>query len=75
MLELGTVRPPEDKSVVAEGPDGEIRDGTVVEALLFGCTTWTPLKAHYNKLRTAHEMVLLRILGAWSKSPNNRIIS
>ena len=24
----------------------------VVEALLYGCTTWTPLKGHYTKLRT-----------------------
>ena len=24
----------------------------VVEALLYGCVTWTPLKCHYAKLRT-----------------------
>ena len=24
----------------------------VVEALLYGCATWTPLKGHYAKLRT-----------------------
>ena len=33
----------------------------VVEALLYGCVTWTPLKCHYAKLRC--------------KSPNKRILS
>ena len=36
----------------------------VVEALLYGCATWTPLKGHYTKLRTPHHKMLLRILGA-----------
>ena len=35
-----------------------------VEALLYGCATWTPLKGHCNKLRTTYHMMLLRILGA-----------
>ena len=47
----------------------------VGEALLYGCMTLTPLKGHYNKLRTKHHRMLLRILGAWCKSPNERIIS
>ena len=47
----------------------------VVEALLYGCVTWTPLKCHYAKLRTTHHRILLRIIGAWCKSPNKRIIS
>ena len=34
-----------------------------------------PLKCHYAKLRTIHHRMLLRILGAWSKSPNKRILS
>ena len=28
----------------------------VVEALLCGCATWTPLKSHYTKLRAAHHI-------------------
>ena len=40
----------------------------VVEALLYGCVTWTPLKCHYAKLRTTNHRMLLRILGAWCKS-------
>ena len=47
----------------------------VVEALLYGCVIWTPLKYHYVKLRTTHHRTLLQILGAWSKSPNKRILS
>ena len=47
----------------------------VVEALIYGCATWTRLKGHYTKLRIAHHMRLLRILGAWCKSPNKRILS
>ena len=45
----------------------------VVEALLYGCVTWTHQK--YAKLRTTHHRMLLRILGAWCKSPNKRILS
>ena len=47
----------------------------VVEALLYGCATWTPLKGHYTKHRTTHHRMLLGILGAWCKSPNERILS
>ena len=46
-----------------------------VEALLYGCATWTPLKGNYTKLRTTHHRMLLRTLGAWSKLPNKRILS
>ena len=45
----------------------------VVEALSHGCATWTPLKGHYAKLRTTHHRMLLRIIGAWGKSPKKRI--
>ena len=47
----------------------------VVEALLSGCVTWTSLKCLYAKLRTKHHRMLLRILGAWCKWPNKRILS
>ena len=45
----------------------------VVKALLYRCATWTPLKGQYTKLRTTHHRVLLRILGAWCKSPNSLV--
>ena len=47
----------------------------VVEALLYGCAIWTPLKDHYTKPRTTHHIMLLRILEAWCKSPNKRTLS
>ena len=47
----------------------------VVEALLYGCVTWTPLKCNCAKVRTTHHRMLLRVLGAWCKSPNKRILS
>ena len=34
-----------------------------------------PLKSHYTKLRTTHHRMSPRILGAWCKSPNTRILS
>ena len=69
-LHAGAARPPERKSTAPEGPDGE-----VLEAFLYGCATWTPLKGHYTKLRITHHRMLLRILGARRKSPNKRILS
>ena len=56
-------------------PKARMVRSEVVEALLYGCATWTPLKGHNTKLRTTHHRVLLRILEAWCKSPNKRIIS
>ena len=47
----------------------------VVEAILYGCAIWTPLKNHNNKLRITRGNILLRILGAWCKSPNSCVIS
>ena len=47
----------------------------VVEALLNGCAIWTPLQCYYNTFRTTYHKMLLRILGVWCKSPNNRILS
>ena len=46
----------------------------VAQTLLYQYATWTSLKGHYNKLRTAHRRISLQILGAWCKSPNNRIL-
>ena len=34
----------------------------VVEALLYGCAAWTPLKGDYQKLRAAHHRMLVPIL-------------
>ena len=52
-----------------------VRSEVVVEALLYACATWTPLKVHYAKLRTTHHIIFLRTLRAWCESPNKRIFS
>ena len=33
----------------------------VLEALLYGCVTWSPSKADYGRLRKAHHQMLLRM--------------
>ena len=47
----------------------------VIEALLYGRSTWTLRQEHYLKLRTVHHRVLLRIIGAQRKRPDHRMTS
>ena len=51
--------PEKGKSAAAEGSDGEIRGSKGSPILMRGMD---PLKDHYNKYRTAHHKMLLRIL-------------
>ena len=46
-----------------------------IEALLYGCSTWTLRQERYAKLRTLHHRVLLRIIGAQRKSSEHRMTS
>ena len=46
-----------------------------IEALLYGCSTWTLRQEHYAKLRTVYHRVLLRIIGAQRKRPDHRMTS
>ena len=46
-----------------------------IEALLYGCSTWTLRQEHYAKLRTVHHRVLLRIIGAQRKRPDHWMTS
>ena len=46
----------------------------VVQALLCGCGTWTPLKIYFRKLRTVHHWVLFRSLGAWCRAQDHRFL-
>ena len=46
-----------------------------IEALLYGCSTWTLRQEHYAKLRTVHHRVLLRIIWAQRKRPDHRMTS
>ena len=42
-----------------------------VEALLYGCVTWTTRQEHYRIFRT----VLLRIIGARQRRSDHRVLS
>ena len=46
-----------------------------IQALLYGCSTWTLRQEHYAKLRTVHHRVLLRIIRAQRKRPDHRMTS
>ena len=46
-----------------------------IEALLYGCVTWTTRQDHYRKLRTVHHRVLLHILGVRRRKSDHRFLS
>ena len=46
-----------------------------IEALLYGCSTWTLRQEHYAKLRTVHHRVLLHMIGTQIKRPDHRMAS
>ena len=46
-----------------------------IEALLYGCSTWTFRQEHYARLRTVHHRVSLGIIGAQRKRPDHRMTS
>ena len=46
-----------------------------VEALLYGCVTWTMHNAHYNLLRTAHHALLRRCLGWHKRNRTDHVLS
>ena len=52
-----------------------VEKAEAIEALLYGCSTWTLRQEHYAKLRTVHHRVLLRIIGAQRKRPDHRMTS
>ena len=52
-----------------------ITKAAAIEALLYGCSTWTLRQEHYAKVRTVHHRVLLRIIGAQRKRPDHRMNS
>ena len=39
----------------------------VMEAMLYGCATWTMRSQNFSSLRIAHHKLLLRIIGFWRK--------
>ena len=64
-----------DQSKVALYLKTRMVKADAIEALLYGCSTWTLRQEHYAKLRTVHHRVLLHIIGAQRKRPDNRMTS
>ena len=51
-------------------------EAEAIEALLYGCSTWTLRQEHHAKLRTVHHRVfLLRTVGAQRKRSDHRMTS
>ena len=46
-----------------------------IEALLYGYSTWSLRNEQHAKLRTVHHRMLLRIMGAQRKGPDDRMTS
>ncbi|CAB1109362.1 unnamed protein product [Ectocarpus sp. CCAP 1310/34] len=46
-----------------------------VEALLYGCMTWSPRRNHYGMLQTTHHRLLLRVIGYRRKRGTYRQLS
>ena len=64
-----------DQPKVALSLKSRMVKAEAIEALLYGCSTWTLRQEHYAKLRTVHHQVLLRIIGAQRKRPDHRMTS
>ena len=64
-----------DQPKVALSLKTRMAKAEAIEALLYGCSTWTLRQEHYAKLRTVHHRVLLRIIGAQRKRPDHRMTS
>ena len=52
-----------DKPKVALSLKTRMVKADEIEALLYGCSTWTLCREHFPKIRTVHKRVLLRIIG------------
>ena len=70
--QVGTVRPPEGKSAASEGPDGEVRGSR--GSLIIRMCDMDPPEGSLHQAPYKTPRTLLRILGAWCKSPNKRIL-
>ena len=47
----------------------------VIETLLYGCATWSPIKVVYDGLRKFHHQMLLRCLGWQNLNHEDDILS
>ena len=58
-----------------ETPKTRMVKTEAIEAPLYVCSTWTLRQEHCAKLRSVHDRVLLRIIGAQRKRPDHRMTS
>ena len=47
----------------------------VLEALLYGCATWTMTGGHYDQLRTVHHRLLRRCVGSYKENKTDHVMS
>ena len=64
-----------DQPKVALSLKTQMEKAEAIEALLYGCSTWTLHQERYAKLRTVHHRALIRIIGAQLKRPDHRMTS
>ena len=64
-----------DQPIIALSLKIRMVKADVIEVLLYGCSAWTLRQEHYAKLRTVHRWVLIRIIGAQHKRPDDRMTS
>ena len=64
-----------DQPKVALSLKTRIVKAEAIEALLYGCSTWTLRQEHHAKLRIVHHRVLLRVIEAQRKRPDHRMTS
>ena len=50
-------------------------EAEAVDALLYGCVTWTTRQEYYSKLSTVYHRVLLRIIGARRRKLDHLVLS
>ena len=56
-------------------PELRMLKAEMLDALLYGCVTWTLGKEHFAELRTAHHRFLLRIVGFQRRQPTGHLMS
>ena len=66
---------PYNQPIVALFLKTQMVKAEVIEALLYGWSTWALRREHCSKHRTEHHLVLLCIIGAQHKRPDHRITS
>ena len=64
-----------DRPGAPSGLKARLLKAEAVEALLYGCVTWSPRRDHYRLLWTTHHQLLLRVIGHRRKRGTHRQMS